>query len=272
MKDRFPVSKLLPMLPEETAEQVRELVPDVECAEYRRKSVCEKAQADPEERSVVRYISTRDTDRDLEILVPEGAVLDEYRKNPVVLFGHDYSQPPHAKAEWVRADRYGLKSKTIYADTDRGNEVWKLIEGGFMNAASVGFITLEAVANGGPGWAETVGKLSEKWDMRPKEFANVRGIITKWLLLEYSDVPVPSNGSALIQRSKELGISDEMLKSLGLEPTPVPTEPEPRIIEVTPVVERWCRPVRPIDVRPVTLPLDVRAATERVVRELVGVR
>lgn len=270
MKDRFPISKLLPMLEPDVAEQVREIVPDIDGAEYRRKSVCEKAEADADERSVVRYISTREIDRDGEILVPDGAIIAEYLKNPVVLFGHNYSEPPHAKAEWVKADKYGLKSKTVYADTERGQEIWKLIEGGFLNAASVGFIPMESVYNGGPGWAEVTGKLAEKWDMKPKDFATVRGIITKWLLLEYSDVPVPSNGSALIQRSKELGISDGMLKSLGLEPPPA--EPEPAIIEVRPVIERWCRPVKPVEVRPVRLPLDVRAVTEQAVRELVGVR
>jgi hypothetical protein len=270
MKDRFPVTKLLPMLAEDVAEQVREIVPDIDDAEYRRKSVCEKAEADKDERSVIRYISTREVDRDMEVLVPEGAVISEYLKNPVVLFGHNYSEPPHAKAEWVKADKYGLKSKAVYADTERGQEIWKLIEGGFLNAASVGFITLEAVANGGPGWADTVGKLSAKWEVPTKTFDKVRGIITKWLLLEYSDVPVPSNGSALIQRSKELGISDNMLKSLGLEP--IAPEPEAPIIEVRQVVERWCRPVKPVDVRPVRLPLDVRAVTEQAVKELVGVR
>ena len=264
MKERFPVAKLLPMLSDEIAAEVRGIVQDVDGAEYRRKSITEKAKVDADERSVTRYISTRDVDRDQEILVPDGAMLEEYRKNPVVLFGHNYSEPPHAKAEWVRKDAYGLKSKTVYADTERGQEVWKLIEGGFLNAASVGFITLEAVANGGPAWKETVGKLGEKWDMKPKEFDGVRGIITKWLLLEYSDVPVPSNGSALIQRSKELGISDELLTALGLEPPP----PE-KVIEVSPVIERWVRPVAPVYVSPVRLPIDVRAATEKALREVI---
>jgi hypothetical protein len=100
--------------------------------------------------------------------------------------------------------------------------------------------------------------------MRPKEFDGVRGIITKWLLLEYSDVPVPANGSALVQRSKELGISDEMLKSLGLEPPP----PEP-IIEVRPIVERWVRPVTQVYAAPVRPQLDVRAVAEKVIREKV---
>jgi hypothetical protein len=261
---KLPLERILPMLDAEVAEDVRGLVEGVDEACYQRKSVVEKATVDTEERSVIRYISTRDIDRDGEILVPDGAEIKEYMKNPVVLFGHNYSEPPHAKAEWVRRDQYGLKSKTVYADTERGNEVWKLIEGGFLNAASVGFITLEAVHNGGPGWKETVGDLSTKWEMKPKEFDGVRGIITKWLLLEYSDVPVPSNGSALVQRSKELGISDEMLVTLGLEPP----APEP-VIEVTPVIERWVRPVVQIYAAPVRPALDVRAVAEKVIREKV---
>lgn len=261
---KLPIERILPMLDAEVAQDVRGLVAENDAACYQRKAVVERAETDAAERSVVRYISTRDMDRDGEILVPEGAEIKEYMKNPVVLFGHNYSEPPHAKAEWVRRDNYGLRSKTVYADTERGNEIWKLIEGGFLNAASVGFITLEAVSNGGPGWKETVGDLSAKWNMRPKEFDGVRGIITKWLLLEYSDVPVPANGSALVQRSKELGISDEMLKSLGLEPPP----PEP-IIEVRPIVERWVRPVTQVYAAPVRPATDYGAIAEKVVREKV---
>lgn len=285
MKDRFPVTKLLPMLADEVAEQVREIVPDIAEAECQRKSVSvaiEKDGVNEAERSVVRYISTREVDRDGEILLPKGAMMDEYKKNPIVLFGHDYSSPPHGKAEYVKADGYGVLSKTVYAETERGEEIWQLVKGGFMNAASVGFIPVEYVDNpekrvyhwgGGrspKSWEDVTGRLCEEWGVKQSHFAEVKTIYTKWLLLEYSDVPVPSNGSALIQRSKELGISDDMLKSLGLEP--IVPEPEAPIIEVRQVVERWCRPVKPVDVRPVRLPLDVRAMTEQAVRELVGVR
>lgn len=261
---KLPVERILPMLDADVAEDVREMIEGVDSACYQRKAVVEKTTVNADERSVVRYISTRDVDRDGEILVPEGAEIKEYLKNPVVLFGHNYSEPPHAKAEWVRRDQYGLKSKTVYADTERGEEIWKLIEGGFLNAASVGFITLDAVANGANGWKETVAELAQKWDMKPKEFEGVRGIITKWLLLEYSDVPVPSNGNALVQRSKELGISDELIRTLGLEPLP----PEP-VIEVKPVVECWVRPVTQIYAAPVRPALDVRAVAEKVIREKV---
>lgn len=213
MKTKLPLHNLLPKLSEDTRERLGQYAD----ADLVRKGIAQPMESVlPGERAVVRYISTRGIDRDSEILVPEGAVIDEYMKNPVVLFGHNYSMPPHAKAEWVKADDRGLQSKTVYAETDAGEEMWQLVSGGYLNAASVGFVPLEYVVNGGPGWAETTKKLGRKWDMAPESFAGVNAIYNKWLLLEYSDVPIPANPEALVQRAKSMGISDGLLKELGL--------------------------------------------------------
>lgn len=230
MQSRLPLTKLLSRLSPEIREDVERLLPDVSEAELVRKSVTdiEHKAINAEERSVTRYISTREIDRDGEILVPKGAVTADYERNPVVVFGHDYTQPPHARSEYVKSDGYGLKSKTVYAETPRGEEIWQLVKGGFLNAASVGFIPVSWVDNPKSAryldatkptssWGDVTAQLGEEWGVKPTHFRDVSTIYTKWMLLEYSDVPVPSNAASLIQRAKSMGISDAMLKALDLK-------------------------------------------------------
>ena len=167
------------------------------------------------ERAVERYISTRSVDRDREVLDPAGVILDAYKKNPVVLWAHDYSQPPIAKSEWVRRDEFGVKSKTVYAETPRAEEVWQLVKGGFLQTASVGFLPLARIFKGDPTWRDTVQKYNEKWQT-DLEKDGAQCITTKWVLLEYSDVPVPANADALITAvAKGLVVSDDLKAAFG---------------------------------------------------------
>ena len=281
MKDRFPVTKLLPMLADDVAERVRELVPNIDEAEVIRKSgVRATSEVLDDEYAIIQYVSTRDLDRDKEILDPDGAMLNEFKAAPQVLWGHDYSAPPIGKDEWIKSDGYGLKAKTIYAvdeyaDANMPNFAklcYNLRKGEYLNTSSVGFVPIEWTVNGGSGWAEVVNRLKEKWQVTAAHFNDTRCIYTKWLLLEHSDVSVPANPNARTV-AKSYGASEAELRRLGMEiEEDAPAEPEAAIVEVRQVVERWCRPVVPVEVRPVKLPLDVRAATEQSVRELVGVR
>lgn len=156
------------------------------------------------ERSSVDYITTKAVDRDGEIVVPNGAVLDHYRKNPVVLFGHDYKALPVGKSLWIKADDKGLISKTQYASAKanpKAEQIWNYRKEGFPMAKSIGFIPLEMVHR------EDFGDLDLKaLGLEEKDLAGADVIYPKWLMLEYSDVPVPSNPEAL-----ELAISKGIL-------------------------------------------------------------
>jgi len=173
----------------------------------------------PGERAVLRYISTRDIDRDMEVLVPSGCILDEFKLAPQVLWAHDYLSPPTARAEWTHANEYGVKSKTVYAETERAEEVWQLIKGGFLSTASVGFIPLKRVFRGDNEWAAVADKYSQRWET-DLEKAGAQAITTDWLLLEYSDVPVPANIHALSYAvAKSMNLSDGLIEQLGIEET-----------------------------------------------------
>ena len=122
-------------------------------------------------------ISSNAVDRMGEVLDPSGVDLRNYRKNPVVLWAHDYEKPPIAKALWVKRDGDRILSKLKFAPTEFAQEVKALYEQGFMNTFSVGFMPKE--------WVDGDGD------------KNPRRTYKSWELLEYSAVPVPANPEAL---------------------------------------------------------------------------
>ena len=169
----------------------------------------DKSEVKKKERAVVSYISTGIKDRDGEKLVPEGVILENYQKNPIVPFGHDYKTIPPAKNMWIKRDEKGLIAKTVFAKNQRAEEYYQAYTediggtGPLLNAFSVGFIPLE--------WEDTDTKALEKNPELPKRIYN------KWELLEYSLVPIPSCAEALtIAVEKEL-FSKKLLKELEIE-------------------------------------------------------
>ena len=144
------------------------------------------------ERSSVDYITTKAIDRDGEIVVPKGAILDHYRSHPVVLFGHDYKSLPIGKSLWIKIDEKGLIAKTQYAKHQKAEEIYQYRKDGFPMAKSIGFIPLKSVEEAD----------FDKLDLKELglEEADLKGasrVYPSWLMLEYSDVPVPSNPEAL---------------------------------------------------------------------------
>jgi HK97 family phage prohead protease len=235
MKTKLRLERLKAVLPIETREalETEGFFNDAEAYVKRTAVIAEVKALKEGERAVERYISTWDVDRDREVLDPAGAILDQFKLAPQVLWAHDYSLPPIAKAEWVRVDDKGLRSKTVYAETERAEEVWQLIKGGFLATASVGFIPVKRVWKGDAEWGATVAKYNTKWST-DLEKAGAEIITTKWLLLEYSDVPVPANPNALVTAiAKGLKLSDDLIEELDLpeaEAEP-PAEPEIKAVE-----------------------------------------
>ena len=132
---------------------------------------------DEKERTLTALVSTNTRDRMNEVLEPKGADLSKFKKNPVVLFGHRYSEPPIGKALWIKKTAEGILSKVQFATSQFAQEVFDLYKGGFMNAFSVGFIPKK--------WVDGEG------DKEPST------TYTDWELIEYSAVPVPANPDAL---------------------------------------------------------------------------
>ncbi len=151
---------------------------------------------DSEKRTIRAYASTNGWDRYEERFEPNafaGDGMKNYLLNPVVLFAHDYSQPPIAKCIGHEFDAKGLILTMEFAETEKAKEVFALYEGGFMNAFSVGFRPLEvAYEERTPG-----GRM---------------GVVYKRAeLLENSAVPVPANPEAVVMK----GLGDKTAEVSG---------------------------------------------------------
>lgn len=86
--------------------------------------------------------STADEDRHGEVVDQKTWQLDDYLKNPVILFGHDHNQPAIGKATNLFFNESGnLEGEIQFAakEYEFANTIFKLYKGGFMRAFSVGF-------------------------------------------------------------------------------------------------------------------------------------
>jgi HK97 family phage prohead protease len=142
--------------------------------------ISEIKDAGPNRRTFI--ISTDAVDRDNDTVNPRGWKLDHFLKNPVVLYSHDYSSLPIGKCVDIRVVNDKLVATVEFADHDMAREVLKLVDGGFLNATSVGFRPINGRRN-----TERGGM-----DFEQQE------------LLEFSIVPVPSNPEALITIQRSL--------------------------------------------------------------------
>jgi len=154
---------------------------------------------DDVEKTLTAYISTNARDRMDEVLEPEGMDKRNFDKNPVVMWAHDYTQPPIGKALWTKRDGEGVLSKVKFANTEFAQEIFQLYKEGFLKAFSVGFVPKEHEDGDGKKTARRTYK--------------------KWELLEYSAVPVPANPEALsLAIQKGILKNDELKKSFESSP------------------------------------------------------
>lgn len=137
-------------------------------------------------RTLLFTISTASVDRMGDTIKLDGWELDNYRKNPVVLFGHDASAPPIAKAPRVWTEDGALKAEAQFVPADNpaigrfAEGILQLYKGGFMSATSVGFSPKQYAFTEDPSRRFGIDFLKQE-------------------LLEYSAVPVPANAEALIE-------------------------------------------------------------------------
>jgi len=206
---------------EESARELGELIktlPKDSLHEYRRKSVTTKTlTTDEQDRTDKSFITTDSPDRDGEVVLPGGGDFTQFRKNPVVTFAHRYDELPIGRALWLKRDeqngRAGILAKTQYATKPKDwgsapwlpSAVWALVQQGILKGKSIGFLPVEVRPPS-----------KQELSARP-DWANVRLIIAKWLLLEYAVAPVPSNPDALVQSiGKGLAVPDSLLEAMGM--------------------------------------------------------
>jgi HK97 family phage prohead protease len=125
-------------------------------------------------------INTGNPDRARDRVLPLGARVENYLKNPVVQWGHNYFDPWATIGRTVKLEMtdQGIVSefelRPAANEVDPQNIVRLLWEGNWVRTASIGFNPLNGAANSNGGVD-----------------------YTEWELLEWSLVPIPMNQDAL---------------------------------------------------------------------------
>ena len=118
---------------------------------------------------------------------PNGMDFSDYKRNPVVLFNHDYNKIVGTAANIRRAGD-AIIADVIFDTGAAGEEIRGMVERNVLRATSIGFMV-------------------KKWSY---EESTDTFIIDESELLEFSIVTVPSNRDALIVRSR----ASEMRKDI----------------------------------------------------------
>lgn len=150
---------------------------------------------DETRRTIDFVISTAAVDRMKDSVSVSGWNYDNFMKSPVVLWAHDSSIPPVARAVSVTKSNDALMSTALFMERDISpfaDSVFRMYIGKFLSAVSVGFIPVSYSFS--------------------KEQGREYGLdFSAQELLEYSCCPVPANPEALIS-ARAKGIDTEPLR------------------------------------------------------------
>lgn len=139
--------------------------------------------AEDDERALDFTISTEAVDRYGDTVAVDGWQLENFRKNPVVLWMHNNMRLPVAKASSIRVEDGKLKARATFTPAGLepfNDQVLALLKGGFLSATSVGFLPLKYNFVDDPSRRFGIDFLEQE-------------------LLEFSIVTVPANPEALIE-------------------------------------------------------------------------
>lgn len=175
--------------------------------------VAVKAVYDAKEK--VAVASTDILDRHGERINQEGWDLKNFKKNPVMLWGHDHNEIAVGNARNIHIERASGTPRLVFTPdfhekTEKARALKALFEEGWLNSFSVGFI--------------------------PKEFDGKENTYLKQELLEISAVNVPANAEATMLAFKHL-VDKGFKKSVAKEVTAVEETEEPTDNEVEAPVE-----------------------------------
>jgi len=182
----------------------------VEMEKIKKNIGCEIKEFDDIKLSFDAIASTENKDRDGDILLAEGWNLKNFKKNPVMLWGHRVDMLPVGKAvnPRIEGNKLVFKAQFMPADINPiGEQLYKMFKAGYLSAFSVRFEPISY-------------KNMERGDNPQERYGR---IYEKQELLEISPVTVPSNPYALVQRGFE---GNMFAKSYLLEKASVTTNEE----------------------------------------------
>ena len=155
--------------------------------------VVKSLDVDSEKRTMDGVISTEAVDRDREVVVARGLDFTEYRKNPVVLFMHDAYSPIGKCASGPTLRRRNKVTEVVatteFAETKLAEEVFGLVNGGFVRGISIGM---------NPSTMERTPPSPVEIRKKPY-WSEARAVIRSAEIIEYSFVSIPANADALTE-------------------------------------------------------------------------
>lgn len=151
------------------------------------------AAADGERRKIFT-ISTEAIDRDNDTISLNGWDLKNYKKNPIVLWGHCAYDPPIGRTVEIAISDGALQAVVEFVPANmpiigaQAEMVWRMCDEGFLSACSVGFRPID--------FAIAKDRMTEDDWYPPVDF-------TKQELMEWSICTIPSNPEAIIRPDDE---------------------------------------------------------------------
>lgn len=176
--------------------------------------------------SLIAIASTNSVDRMGEIIDNNGWDLKAYKKNPIILWAHDHSEPAIGVSTKTWVEGTGKKAKlmikpVLHDVTERAKAVKTLVEMGIIKTLSVGYKNLES----------------------PDGVT-----LTKNELLENSFCNVPANADAMVTAYKSLkdaGFEKKTIQEVG-----IPTEVIDKLVEMEKDIQELQSTVKALSVNP----------------------
>lgn len=155
-----------------------------------------------EEARTIRFVcSTEGVKRDGNRVRNDGWDLKSFEKNPVMLWAHDYAQPPLGSwSDWKVEKEDGelaLVMTAKFADYDFADTIYRLYLDGHMRAVSIGWTPLEYE------------------EIEDEDGRRIGFDFVKNELLECSAVPIPSDPDALMRAVSRGILNAENLESIA---------------------------------------------------------
>jgi len=157
-------------------------------------------EIDQPKRSVLAYITTDRVDEEGEVVVPEGIDFSRFKKTGTVCYNHDYAAPCGVCTSIKHTDR-GIMAVTQFPERPEGYEgKWLPDEVFAMFASDPPIVKAFSI-----GFAYTQVRQPTKKDFDRYGRDDIKRIVSKSRMLEYSVAPLPMNEDAIaVQVTKQL--------------------------------------------------------------------
>lgn len=176
-------------------------------------------------------ITKRVLDRDGEVVLPSGGIFTEFDTSGAIFWNHEYNRPVASPVGELTRDKDTITAKGRFMERAEGSQ------GEFLPDYARAFVTSQAKVGKAAGVSIGFIALEERKPTTKdkEEFGpDVRNVITKWKMLEWSIAPVQANQESFVTAvGKSIGapackaLFDVDLPDVEPEPDPAPAEDNP---------------------------------------------